>query len=207
MGVLSKLFGGGKSVGPSEQELALKENSSRQWRDYQDRWVPVENKFMSAVQQTSGQYDRARGMATVDNARIMDKGNASLVGDNLSAGNQAGSGAMISSLAGNNDIRAGGLGKAVNTATAGVHNRDIAGKQKIVSLGRNQANTADLSMRTIAQRATNSALEAAKNKQAEREGLMQAIGVGVGMYAQHLRGKKPDWDWNTQTEYSGPASH
>ncbi|MDH5257871.1 MAG: hypothetical protein OEX07_07675 [Gammaproteobacteria bacterium] len=180
--------GGDNRIPETEEELALAEVALERWDDYQERFVPIENKFMKDARATDADY----GM----NLDTMNTSVSKSMADTVKANNHSMS--VAGAMPGSGKFNASNIklaskhgmtvGEGMNESNLNVENRDLEGLQKVVSMGTGQANDAQLGFGQIANDAYS---EAAAEKSAEIQqsaANLNAVGVAGGIA---LRNYKP----------------
>ena len=171
--------GGSDEVKETAQEREAANVAWEQWNDYQDRYVPFENRFIYDVtgmkdgKADAGVWDQRRGDLRGDvNADIMQQATAIPVNPN--------SGRMKLGTA---PTLGKALAKGAIAADAAVDGQRIAGMQAVVDMGRGQANQADLGMQGLARDAADDAIQQSAIDMREKKFYGDTVGSAMGVVA------------------------
>jgi len=202
--------------GPTEiQETSAEIEASKiaeeQWRDYQARFVPAENKFIESVHLDEDDKHQVKGQVSASVARQEKNAQDTVARANLASGYSPGSGRAV---AGASDIslKAAQAGSASQTrAGEAVTDKSLAGIQAVVNMGRGEASDANLGLGDVARQSVSRAISDAQADQADRLSRREEIGSGIGVaaglaassYSGGRNGKVSVGDWDNQEYASG----
>lgn len=175
------MSGGGKQVKQTPQEKDLLELAQRQYSDWKDSYVPVEDAYIDRVKSfdSQGERDQLSGMAA-NEVRQSAPAPGAAPGVDPSGGNYQGARMGLGAQMGD------AVTNATNTADQAVVARGATGKVGLVGLGKGlQGTAAQTSSRSAALAlADESAKQVAKNERAQSQmaAVGTAVGLGVGAY-------------------------
>jgi len=186
------IFGGGGStdVKPTAEEKALATDAAVKFNDYQLRYVPLENSFISELTPSSGDVTRLRGSATTDVEQAAKGSDRAAV---AGSGGAFGQGRTVLTRAGMASNR--GIARGMATAGADMSGRqqELAGKTKMAAFGRNLQNDTTLSLSNAARISSQAAINEVNGNVAARGNTMDmlgtAAGTGLGVYSAWGGGK------------------
>lgn len=159
--------------GPTAQERALAKRAAREWNDYVDRYIPLENEFIERTKATDDVVASLRGAANADTN--MAYGEAE-----RNARREPGSGRDTAGVMRRATARdkASGLAQAFSQQAA--HDREQKARVKISAFGRGLADQSTMSLGSQASRATEAALQEFEQDVARDNQLTQAALYGLG---------------------------
>lgn len=167
-----------KKPKPSAEEKALARNAAKDWNDYQQRFVPVENSFIAELTPDKGEVAQLRGRQAADIAQAQKGADASLVSASAAGGLGAGRSVMArhSQSLGGAKARSG----AVTGADTALRNRKLAGMMKMAAFGRGLNDSRQVSSISAAGDATSRYVGDIRNDTFLRGERLGAIGTAAG---------------------------
>lgn len=154
-----------KTTGPTEQERSAAELGVNQWNDYQERYVPLENQYIQQIQNMPSKAGELAGIANADvmqanPALDMRAGLGQLKDAHFNTGTQ--------------------LGLATGKAAQSASDTQLRGLLKMSAYGRGLADTANNSLYSAGQTATQSAISQSKSQQQSSNAWLEGVGLIAG---------------------------
>ena len=187
--------GGPKTPAPTEQEKALAKVGAEQWNDYATTYAGpggVNEQFIEKVSATGGDKTAAAGQVGADAAIAAKQVGQGAARSGLGRGVSSSSGAVLASKTADSTSLASTKGRAQGMSVQGVDDAQMAADFKLASFGRGVASDAQVGLQKSTGRATDLVNKDAVANFKKKQALMEAVGTGIGMYAQtkDLFGKK-----------------
>ena len=136
----------GGTVQPTQQELTLAANAQASFRDYQSRWLPLQDHFSSVVSDMgkpdSWQKQEAEGKGNVDVAQEFSKMTAERNAQQMASGVNVGSTRFKLGAAEASAAQAEAKGVAINTGNQSIDRAYLANLGAIARTGQGLANAA-----------------------------------------------------------------
>ncbi len=167
----------------SPWDIVQAEIAQQRWNRYKTTMIPVENQWMANTESLNSplKSDEAAGLATSgvmkEASPMMDQQKSQMI----NAGVNPNSGAYIMGRADMGNKLADATGSADLNARMGQKNRYLQGLQNIVSIGNNQAGTAQQSLSDVANMARASAMNNIEYGALQNQAAGNAAGTGVGL--------------------------
>lgn len=182
--------GDAPSVKETKEEQALAEVAQKKWQYYQDNYRPLEDEYMSQVDNldSEGAYDFASGTAASAATAAFDGARKNMASDLQGAGINPNSGKYKSGMAGLADAEA--MSSADNKSRAMTSQQDeyVTGLSNVSAIGRGQSTNAQAGLSDLAQsanaKAANDAGNAWNNKAATIGAAGSLFGAGAHEYAK-----------------------
>lgn len=180
--------GGSTEIKDTPQQKALTSIAARRFNLYQQYYVPLENQYISEVQNLTsvGKFQDVEGVVSASlnpefqNARKMVSNN--LIQQNVDPG----SGKFQSAMSSVSQAQGRGMGLGAASGLSGQVDRYYQGMQNIVAMGQGQAGQAMSGLGDIAQFSGQVARAQAQGDMSEYMGKQEmagtALGTGLGIY-------------------------
>lgn len=182
--------GGGGSADPpkpTEEEKALAERAAREWNDYIDRYIPLEDKAIELSSPKPGDIDRLRGEASATAALGLRGAHATAVNKNLQRGAGLGSAATATDLAEPSRVFGSAVGLGAAQAERAVKDRELAAKTKLTAFGRGLGDQSTLGLSRLGSDSTRARILEYKGdvekdmQQTELLGTLAGVGASYGL--------------------------
>ncbi len=135
----------GGTVQPTAAEVTLASNSANQWKDYQTRWLPLQDHFASVVsdmgQPDSWQRKEAEGKGNVDAAASFAQSDARRTASEMSRGINVGSTKFKLGAANSASAEAESKGLAITSGNESIDKAYLANLGAIARTGQGVAST------------------------------------------------------------------
>ena len=169
--------GGNTDVKPSKQEKTLAQDAVKSFNDHRERFVPLENSFISEMKLDSGQRREGRGIQTSSVAQGTGHMDREIV---TQSRGQTGEGKNI--MARSN--MASAIGEARAGAATGsdmaLRQRELAGYQKMMAFGRELEDTSSLTLADAGRNKTQANLGKVQNSMTKYSSTMSGLGQMAG---------------------------
>jgi len=173
--------GGSNEVKETSQEKALAEISMQQWGEYQDRFRPFEDEWISDIEKTPEDRAKISGQVAAAVGNKFDANQAGIIKSSVGRGAAPGSGAFKAAM-GQNALQRGAVAsKGIAAATQAVDDQTYTGLQQAISMGRGEAAEATRDMTTLARDAANSAIGDARNSSEAKSSMVSSAMSAAGM--------------------------
>lgn len=183
---------GDNEIPETAEERELAKIAGEQWQDYQERFVPIENRYMKDVHTEAADFARATGdTASAINAQG-DEAQKAVTAGATQRGANANSGAVVTGLAGMAAKRGRALGVGKADVGNQVENLKYAGLQNIVQMGRGKPGASLQGLSDIAGMSAGRAASEAFSDQYESAANASAVGTATGMAARYMKPGTPD---------------
>lgn len=164
------------------EQIELERQASEDIKDYFDRWVPLQNKFIAQHAGNRAQRaQRAQGVAGAETQTQFGKAEEALSKTQSNSGAALGSGRQVASLGDLKTAKASSLGRNLSATRGASEAQYVRGLQDIVSIGRGQKASSDQSAGALASISGRRAALDSEISLQNAQGLGQAIGTGVGV--------------------------
>jgi hypothetical protein len=163
-GAICELKGSDNEVKETAQEREIATISKEQWNQYQTRFKPFEDEWISNIKTDAGDQELMAGQVASGVSDEYDKQAGAEQQQQFSAGMDPSSGAYKAAMSGLSRDRGADTGKAQAIAGQAVDDQTYQGLQQAISMGRGQAAEATRDMTTLAYDATGKAISDRKNK-------------------------------------------
>lgn len=178
----------GGTVGATPAEMTLAANAQQQFQDYSTRYLPVQQRLNSIVDEMgkpdSWQAQEAEGKGNVDAAASFARADQQRTAATLDKGINVGSGAFKFGITSNAAAEAETKGAAVNEGRIAISNAYLSGLNDITQTGQGIAGAATGGMAVGAQVGSREAISGAQVTNAENTGPYAALGIGLGALTQ-----------------------
>ena len=173
--------GGDNEVKETAQEKALAEVAAQQYREYRTNGVPLEDAMIQRTEQTAADYDKVAGQTNADIQQAGDSLKNQRIASTMESGVDASSGrAIMGSASDSRRVAVAGARAGVKSGQS-VEDRELAGKQQMIAIGRGQATDSLNSMRQQAASAAGSAINDARLESESSNATGAAVGAAAGM--------------------------
>lgn len=179
MGWLSKP----KAQGPTAAERAEASSAAHKFNDYQQRFVPLENSFISEIQTSDADRASLRGQNTADVAQALAGQDQNLVRSSASG---LASGKSVMARAGLAGAGAEAGGEARSNADATLRMREQTGLLKMAGFGRDLADTNSITLGKLAGTQNADSIDRLRSKTERMGQNFQAVGNFVGTTLSNL---------------------
>lgn len=172
------MAGSPKTPGATEQERALSEISARQWNDYRERYVPLQDSYLNEIRNLDNRTDELRGAAVADATMATEGQPLAAVQMGKTVGS-AGRG-----LAGGLDVltaRTGAQGLSMARAKQVSEDAKMKGLLGFAQLGRGIAADTTGNLTESASRATENTLASFDRSNERRNSMMSTASSFAGM--------------------------
>lgn len=182
--------GGGNDIEQTPEEKALGEIAVNRWNDYQQRFVPVENEYIEAVQKTDSDFSEARGRTTSAVQQAFAPAEDDLSDNLFAQGITPDSGKGVTAMNALGQDRGLSMGTGLNETDVAVDNQHIQGLQNVVQMGQGQAAESLGGMGRVAADATQDSINRANQSYQNRQAGLHLAGTvaGAGTQAYMSRG-------------------
>jgi hypothetical protein len=184
MGFLSMFGGSSGTVGPTPQEQQLASIASNQWKDYTERWLPMQDHFASVVSDMgkpdSWQRQEAEGKGNADVAQAFAQSVAARTSSELARGINVGSTKFKLGAANSASAEAESKGLAIVSGNESIDKAYLANLGAIARAGQGLAGSATQGLGVGAETASRIAISSAQERNAETASNLGAIGFGIG---------------------------
>jgi len=189
--------GGSNEVGETSQEIELSKIANEQWQEYQTRFKPFEDEWISNIRLDEGDQANMAGQVNAGVGSEFDKAQAAAEKSSFSAGMDPSSGRYKAAVGGLTLRRGVAGGKALGLTSQAVDDQTYQGLQQAVAMGRGQSAEATRDMTSLAYDATGKAISDEKNRQDSRStwasSAMSAAGMGLAGWKKAAGGSfSPD---------------
>ena len=164
-------------------EIALANISKQKWQDYKQRYIPFENKWIADV--TQDPTARIEAVEGQTNANMAQQANAMTNPQAIDPNTGAVKSGRAMSKIGE------ATGKAIAEGGQAAKNRQVAGEEAAVALGRGTSTNAELGYGTLAQNASQEAINTSYNDFRDMSSLGHGIGQAAGMGYAALNNTTP----------------
>jgi hypothetical protein len=183
---------GGIQETPYEQELA--KISKQKWGDYQKRFIPFENKWISsATQNPETNVARVEGQT---NANMNQAAAKTLLPGKVNPN----SGVIPSGVA--STKFGASTGQAMATGAQGARNMQVTGEEGVTDLGQGTSTNAQVGYGNLAQGATQTEINDAFSNYQQNAGMQQGVGSALGLAAAYTN---PGGVFNNKPSALNPA--
>lgn len=174
---------GSGGVQQSPGERAQADLAEKQWQDYQDRFVPLENDYQKQLDRIRGDRPLATGRANTDVNQAYDAAQKNMRTSQFSNRVNPNSGRATMGLADLTTDRATGASGAMTNADQATEDRYYAGQNQLVALGQGQATNANVGFRDYAALSSSNEINKAQAHQLTDAARWNAAGTvaGVGL--------------------------
>lgn len=171
---------GGDTVKETEAQKAFADVASKNWDDYQRRWVPVQNVFKQRVEQIGASKPVAIGRAATDVTGEFGKARTGLDVSNASRGINVGSGRGIFGDANLDTSQASSKSAVMGSADRSIDEQYFKGLTDVINIGRGEKASAEFGSENLANMSAERARADAQNSQLASAGIGSGIGTAVG---------------------------
>jgi len=183
---MSSLFGGSSgTVGPTPQEQALTSNMWSQWRDYQTRWLPVQQHLADVVNDMANpqawQRQEAEGKGGVDVASAFDQRERQQTASLMTRGINPGSPAFKMGISTGATAEASTKGAKVNEANQAIDRAYVENLKAITNAGSKLAGSSVQGQGIAAEVGSREAISNATVANTQTSNEMGALGFGLGV--------------------------
>lgn len=197
--------GGGGTPKPTEEEKALAKDSAIAYNDYQQRFVPLENEYISRFRATDGDLATQKGIGSADTYQAAHGGDTAAVQRGMGAGVGATSGRSIMARADIASARGGTAGEVIAARELDRKDMELRGLLKMSAFGRDLADTNRLATANLADQKTQASIAKLNSKMKEQAAYGEAAGSLAGMATSYFTNpvssgagiagpSKPWWD-------------
>jgi len=186
--------GGSGKVKETEEEKALARVAGEKWNDYQDRFVPYENEFMSRMEVTDADRDQFKGGIIGQANKSFAESENALLDEQIGKGARPGSGRFQAALNRVMQKRGKSIGYRLTDADNMMDEKRASNLQSVVDLGRGKEMEAYRSMGDLATQAHRDAIADGEESRIRSEGNNQAFGNVIGGAARVWGNKDDDGD-------------
>lgn len=173
--------GGGKDGKPTAGEKALAVKGANDFNYYQNKFVPLENSFISSLESTGADRRRLGGQGVADVAQQVKGADRAIVNGTLSKmGTGLEAGRSVMQRAGLRQAEAEPRADAVTGAREASRARELDGMQKMVAFGRGLSDSASLNARNRASNEASAAASKLQNQLDRSDQNMEVLGAAVG---------------------------
>jgi hypothetical protein len=186
--------GGDGKVEETEQSKAFAEVSRERWNDYQQKFKPFEDKYMSDVDRmdSDSQYQQAADMSAIPVESGFSKAVQGSAEQMTQRGINPNSGMFKGEIDTIEKNRQKVKADSMNQGTAVQQNRHVGGLQNITRLGQGQATEATSGMADIAGMAERTSMNNTQNKMQDRSDMQTTVGTAVGAGTRYGLGEMKD---------------
>jgi len=182
------LFGGNSgTVGPTPQEQALTANMWSQWRDYQTRWLPVQQHLADVVndmaQPQAWQRQEAEGKASVDVASAFQQREQQQTASLMTRGINPGSPAFKLGISAGATAEAATKGAKVSEANQAIDRAYIENLKAITNAGQKLAGSSVQGQGISAEVGSREAISNAQVTNENTAGIIASAGLGLSALA------------------------
>jgi hypothetical protein len=174
----------GGTVAATPQERALASNAMASFKDYQTRWLPVQDHLSSVVSDMakpdSWQKQEAEGKGNVDVAQEFSKMNAQRNTSQMASGINVGSARFKMGIASGASAEAEARGMAVNTGEQAINKAYLANLGAISRTGQSLATSATQGQGAGGEVASRIAVSGAQEQNAVNAGNVSMATLGIG---------------------------
>lgn len=183
--------GGSNEVKETSQEQTLAKISMEQWNEYQTRFRPFEDEWISNLRMDQGDTKNFTGQTAAGVGAEFDKIQGSAQKEVFNAGIDPSSGRYKAEMAGLGDRRGTATGKAVSLTGQAVDDQTYQGLQQAVAMGRGQSAEALRDMTSLAYDATGKAISDERQKQDTNQTWVSTGMSAAGMGLAGWQARKP----------------
>tara|TARA_R110002167_G_scaffold91458_1_gene246082 strand:- start:155297 stop:155869 length:573 start_codon:yes stop_codon:yes gene_type:complete len=174
--------GGGDGVEETEQAKAFAETSNKRWNDYQQKFKPFEDSYMSDVDRmnSDSQYQQATDMSAIPVESNFSKAVEGSAQQMTQRGINPNSGMFKGEIDKIEENRQKVKADSMNQGTAVQQNRYVGGLQNITRMGQGQETEAVNGMADIAGMAEKTSINNLQNDMQSSSDNQTAVGTAVG---------------------------
>lgn len=172
---------GGGTPGETPEERALARIAAEEYGRFESTFVPLENLLIGKVTDTETFRTQALGLTGADTNLAFDAADQEVEAGLTQRGARPGSGAFAEGLGDLSIDRGRALGTGLAKTNDRVYDREAAGLDALISMGRGQASGARLGLQDVAGLANRDAILDAEAAAQVRAGYAGALGAGAGL--------------------------
>jgi hypothetical protein len=180
---MSLFGGGGGTVDATPAERNLAANAMAQFRDYQSRWLPVQDHFANVVMDMgkpdSWQRQEAEGKGNEDVAAAFAQNEARRTTQELASGINVGSARFKMGVSGSAAAEAEARGLAITSGNESIDKAYLSNLTKIAQTGQGLATSSMQGQGIAGETASRIALSAAQESNASAALPYEAVGLGL----------------------------
>jgi|SRR5712675_1343548 len=178
------LFGGNSgTVGPTAQETALSSNMMAQWRDYQSRWLPVQQHLADVVNDMANpqawQRQEAEGKGNVDISTAFRQIENQQTASAMVRGINPGSSAFKLGVTGAAVAEAQAKGLSIEKGNQDIDRAYVENLKAITNAGSKLAQSSVQGQSFSAEVGSREALSNAQTSNERTSGIISSIGLGL----------------------------
>jgi len=174
----------GGTVQPTQAEITLASNAQNQWKDYQTRWLPLQDHFASVVSDMgkpdSWQRQEAEGKGNVDAAQSFAQSEARRTASELSRGINVGSTKFKLGAAQSASAEAEAKGLAIQSGNESIDKAYLANLGAVARAGQGLASSSVQGQGIAGETASRIGISAAQEQNAQTASMYGAAGFGLG---------------------------
>lgn len=190
-------------VGTPEDLEALAEVSLSQYEDFQETYIPLENKYIERSKARDSDRNRAGGNANAQISAAFSKADSNVRTSNLTRGVSSSSGRGVTGIADNAVSKGRALGAAISGGRRSVDDTAQARQVGLIALGRGQTSDVISNLSTAANQSVQNALAVENARVAQANGLWNAAGAATGAYLAYNRNGDPKTNTNNNGAVDG----
>lgn len=178
--------GGSTEVKETSQELAAAEIAGKQWTLYQNELKPMENLFISKVDNmnNASKYDDAAGTVNLGYQQEFGKARQQAATELAASGVDPSSGKFQGALQTLQSDQVAGQIDTTNRAQTSQQDKYVAGLQDVVAMGAGQKADALSGYSNIANQSLSKATSDAQKSLSDRQAIGQLVGTAGGLAAR-----------------------
>jgi hypothetical protein len=180
------------TVGPTPQEQALSANASAEFKRYQSKWLPLQDRLSDVIssmgEANSWQRQEAEGKGSTDVAQQFASMNQKRSVSEMDHGINVGSTSYKLGTAASATAEAEAKGAAVNHGNEAIDKAYLSGLTSITKAGEGLAATATQGGALSAEVGSREAISSAQLANADRANTWGMIGTGIGAAAGGIAG-------------------
>lgn len=183
--------GGPDDPEQTPEERALGEIAVKRWNDYQERFVPVENEYIEAVQKTDSDFSEARSRTASAVQQNFAPAEDDLRDNLFAQGLSPDSGKAVTMMNRFGQDRGLSMGTGLNETDVAVDNQHIQGLQNVVQMGQGQAAESLGGMGRVAADATQDSIDRSNRSFQNRQAGLHLAGNVAGAGTQAYLNRTP----------------
>lgn len=183
---MGKGGGGSTEIKETSQELAAAEIAGKQWTLYQNELKPMENLFMTKVDNmnNASKYDDAAGTVNLGYQQEFGKASQQAATELAASGVDPSSGKFQGTLQTLQSDQVAGQIDTTNRAQTSQQDKYVAGLQDVVAMGAGQKADALSGYSNIASQSLSKATGDAQKSLSDRQAVGQLVGAAGGLAAR-----------------------
>ncbi|CQI96164.1 hypothetical protein B4900_11270 [Yersinia rohdei] len=183
---MGKGGGGSTEIKETSQELAAAEIAGKQWTLYQNELKPMENLFMTKVDNmnNASKYDDAAGTVNLGYQQEFGKAKQQAATELAAGGVDPSSGKFQGTLQTLQSDQVAGQIDTTNRAQTSQQDKYVAGLQDVVAMGAGQKADALSGYSNIASQSLSKATGDAQKSLSDRQAMGQLVGAAGGLAAR-----------------------